>query len=679
MLLTLLKKLDLPRASDLSKTNLYHLIAAYVLISLPMVQLFPIWIPALAVLTIGLKLAAMRFHFVVSKWLALAMLLGFGVLILANAMSLGKEYTGVALLFVFASLKILEAREQRDAFLLMLIYLLLIMGALMAQRSPLAFFYLVTCFLYNIYIQLKIAQPPELGLSLKHNLKSIAKILLVSAPFVIILFFLFPRLDPLWKTPGPPQATTGLSDEMTPNSLTSLAQDGGLAFRVQFDDGQIPPSQLLYWRGPVLVDYDGKTWRRQQNNNAPPQRLRIEPDSKISYRSYHNGATDVWVVPLDMPREVPKNAKINSNFEMIAPNLAGKPMAFSLVSYTQYQTAAISPAQRQQNTFLPPKLFPRSREFAAELRAQSRNDEDFVNRLWQYFRDNDFYYDLEPPRGNANIDTFFFENRVGYCEHYASTFAFMLRSQSVPTRIVTGYQGGERNPVSDEFEVKQLNAHAWTEVYLDGKGWVRYDPTAAVAPNRINRGSPFGSARNTQSISLGARWENTSATFKQLSASLRALNAFWQNWIINYDNDKQNSLWQRLGLGAFKYTAWLLLMLALAPVILLVWWWYRRRQAARYGDVIYRTMQPFFQYLHKHNVAPTASQGLHNWLRVNSDILGACDNNAAQVIHQYYRLRYQTNDTHTAEDLTALTKAITLFIEKHRLQQRQSANTNTAP
>ncbi|PID64403.1 MAG: hypothetical protein CR977_03875, partial [Gammaproteobacteria bacterium] len=217
----------------------------------------------------------------------------------------------------------------------------------------------------------------------------------------------------------------------------------------------------------------------------------------------------------------------------------------------------------------------------------------------------------------------------------------------------------------------QLNAHAWTEVYIADKGWQRYDPTAAVAPNRINRGSPFGSARNTQSIALGARWENDSAAYRQFSATFRALNAFWQNWILNYDSDKQNSLWQRLGLGAFKYVAWLLLVLALIPLLLLIYWWYRRRQAARFGDDIYHALQPLLRHLDNHGLPIKPAQGLRDWLGENRSTLGEAHKHAENVVKHYYQCRYQHGETVSAEALAALNKAIALFIERHRLVLRQ--------
>ncbi len=668
MFLTLLEKIDLPRASDLPKGLMHQLIIAYVLITLPMLGMFPMWIPALALMTVSLKLGSMRWHVPISKWISFGLLVIFTALIIVNSRALGKEYTGVAMLFVFASLKILEAREQRDAFLLMLIYLLLIMGALMAQQSFFAFMYLMVCFLYNIYIQLRIAQPPELNLSMKHNLKAIAKISLASLPFVIILFFLFPRIDPLWQASGKPRAKTGLSDEMTPNSVSTLVQDGGMAFRVQFPDGRIPKNDMLYWRGPVLTDYDGETWRRSKTEYRLRKPSSVDAKSKIQYNIIHDGSTGKWLVPLDIPSIYPKDTAVNDNFELYAPNGISKPTKYTLTSYTTFNTGVLPKSMRLENTALPDDIFPRARQFAETMREQSRDDEDFANRLWQYFRDNEFYYDLEPPAGNADIDTFLFENRIGYCQHYASSFAFLLRSQGVPARVIAGYQGGELNNISKEFEVRQLHAHAWTEVYLPDKGWTRYDPTAAVSPERVNNGTPFGAAGNTNSIAASARWQNDSEMMRKLGASLRAMNSFWQNWVLNYDASQQQSLWQKLGLSAYKQVAWIVLLILLIPVVFLLLWWYRKRQAKHHGDSVYRAMQVFFRYVARQDLPVKPAETLHHWLTVNRDLLGESAPAAERVVKQYYQLRYQhsENELPSSHDSKRLRQAIAAFIRVNK-------------
>ncbi|MGY0398432.1 MAG: transglutaminase family protein [Ostreibacterium sp.] len=663
MFLSVLRKLDLPRAEDLSSRHLYHLIVAYLLIALPIVLQFPWWIAVLIGLVAGLKIIAIRQHWQLSKWLLLPFGVACFMLIAMNTKSIGITYSGVALLLIFSALKLLEAKESRDAFILMLAYLLLILGGLMADEGIVNFIYLILCFFYNIYIQLRIAQPPEVPISLKQNVKMLVKILLICLPFVVGLFFLFPRIDPLWSQPSPPQSTTGLSDEMTPNSLSELSQSGDLAFRVKFNDG-LPSNRLLYWRGPVLVDFDGKTWRRDKNNFQQTKPIKVVGNTRISYTTYHDGTTGIWLLPLDLPSQLAKNTRINNYYEMVSAAAITKPTAFKIVSHTQYLTPKISPVMRQRLSSLPANIFPKTRQLAKQLREKSRNTADFAQKVLDYFSQNPFYYDLSPPVGNADMDKFLFENRIGYCEHYASSFTFMMRSQGVPARVVTGYQGGQKNPVSGEVEVRQYNAHAWSEIYLDGKGWVRIDPTAAVAPERVNSGSPFGSARNTNNISAGARWEVQSEFIRYFSTRLRAMSAFWQNWIINYNNDLQNTLWEKLGLSGIKDIAWILFILILLPIIIIVVWWYRRRQSKSQGDAIWQVMQPFVRQLNKMGLDKPSGMPWRVFITETKE-LGDKQKSAEQVVDYYYRLRYYEVMLNR-EEISHLKKAIEAFIKDVR-------------
>lgn len=642
MFLSQLKRLDIPRAKDLSSSQLFQLMLAYGLISLPLIRLFPMWLTGVVLLTLTLKAVSIAFRLTISKWIALAILIGAIGLVVVNFNQFGKEYAGLALLFVFASLKLLEAKESRDAFLLMLIYCLLIMGALMANKHFFNFIYLVICLLFVVLMQWRIDTPQSARMSWGKQSGALFKLLIISLPFVVGLFYLFPRFQPLWAQPSRPTANTGLSDEMTPNSLTQLVQDGGLAFRVQFD-GDAPPANQQYWRGPVLTQFDGKTWRRSRFTTQPPPTLQVNPDSQIRYTMVHDGETNRWLVPLDLPGEIPSGAEMNRQFEMLASRDLVQPKQFPMMSYARYSLTDINAREREFLTQIPQNIYPKTLALARELRQASATSMDFVNATWQYFRDNEFYYDLEPPLGNDDMDRFLFTNRVGYCEHYASVFAFMMRSQGIPTRVVTGYQGSEYNPISKEYEVRQLHAHAWTEVYIDGQGWVRIDPTAAVAPDRISRADIANSVRNSDALSLGDRWQNQSETVKRLGQSLRALNSFWQNWVINYDEDKQNSLWQKLGLEKIKYVVWLFFILVMLPLVGGVLFWLSRLRQQRLKDPVQKMLQPFMQRLAKHGIIKSPSDSLMALVLAHEAELGDCYSAALAVAYSHQQLRYEMN------------------------------------
>lgn len=661
MLLNTLRRLDLPRAADLSPQQLYHLIAAYLLISLPMVSLFPVWIMLIVALTVGLKVTAIRRHWQLSKWWILPILVLSVMMVVGNAKNIGLDYFSVVLLFVFASLKLLEAREERDAFMLMLVNLLLMLGALMAHDGPLAFIYIIFCFFYNLYIQLRVAQPADLAISWQQNGKTLFKVFLIALPFVVGLFFLFPRINPLWQQPILSQPTTGLSDEMTPNSLAELTQDGGLAFRVKFN-GAIPDNEQLYWRGPVLSDFDGKTWRRKENPKKA-EALNVMENQVFRYTTFHDGETGQWVLPLDMPGKNPPDTKLSEDYEMTM-EASKKPRAFHLISYPRYRTPKLTAETHRHHRLLPVDIFPKTRALAKTIARQSTTPGDFADRVLAYFRDNEFYYDLAAPVGNSDMDTFLFQNRSGYCEHYASTFTFMMRSQGIPARVVTGYQGGAINGVSEEMEVRHYNAHAWSEIYTEDKGWVRYDPTAAIAPERVRYGSPFGSVRNASRIGTGARWENNSKLFKALASRMRAMSAFWQNWIINYNSDKQNSLWQRLGLSRWKDILWIAFIIVLMPIVAVLIAWYRYRQRKNQGDIVHKTMQPFVQALAKAGISKADGQPWQRFIAEQQQ-LAAAKPYAERVVQCYYQLRYHLPHVDKT-DVKELNTAIQLFIQHFR-------------
>lgn len=674
MLLKALRQLDLPQANDLKTNSSYQLTILLFFISLPLLFAFPVWVTGIVLLSVGLKGYAIYRRFRVSRWLILVVFVFAASLLATHFAVLGTALAGVAFLLMMACLKLLEAKTQREAFLLMLVYLLLIMGGLMINQSPLVFFFLFACLLFNLYLPIQAAQPKSIRWSWFHLIKSMGKMTLVATPFVLLLFYFFPRLEPLWKQPSLARLQTGLSEEMSPNGLSTLAQNGGLAFRVAFAPGQrIPPAHQLYWRGPVLVNFDGETWRRAtssqravKNNQAKPiARSETERKSRVAYTIYHNGVTKKWILPLDIPTEWPEQTQWLAGGELQALTEMTQPVSFDLVSHSRYRLLGLSVQQYQENIRLPANRYPRARQLAKRLWSESHeNPDQFIRQLLRYFNENPFYYDLSSPEGNEDIDQFLFTNRVGYCEHYSSAFAFMLRSVGLPARVIVGYQGGKINQISNQLEVKQLNAHAWVEAYLPKKGWLRFDPTAAVAPQRIQTGSPLGVAASAHLIDFRVRLESQLESYRWISDSLRALSGFWQNWIINYNQNKQNALWRWLGFTAMPPLAWILSVFALVPVMGLLVLWYRHRRQQRAGDNIRQAMRPFIHYLWRQGMEYQSTTPLLPFIQTKTaqQVLGEIQPDAERVVKIYYQLRYGDTD----DDLHLLKQAIRTTLRKGR-------------
>ncbi|HEY8431289.1 MAG TPA: DUF3488 and transglutaminase-like domain-containing protein, partial [Sandaracinaceae bacterium] len=373
-----------------------------------------------------------------------------------------------------------------------------------------------------------------------------ARMLVQALPVMLALFVLFPRLSgPLWALPNDPRrAVTGLSDSMTPGDITELAQSDEVAFRVEFSD-VVPPPEALYWRGPVLTVFDGRRWTRSW---ASPMRSLDGIEYLGEPVEYHvtlepNGQG--WIFALDLPREWSgiDRMRMADDYQLVVPpGRTASRRQYRVVSHTSYRTIdSLSDLQRARLTRLPEGSNPRTLALVQGWRARGLDAERIIAEALRMFREQPFRYTLTPPPlGADSVDDFLFETRAGFCGHYASAFAVMMRAAGVPARVVTGYQGGELNTLGGHYTVRQSDAHAWVEVWLEGRGWTRVDPTAAVAPERIELGSAASADGRIASGRLGLG--------RTLRLAWDALDAYWYGWVIGYGEARQRMLLERVGL-----------------------------------------------------------------------------------------------------------------------------------
>ena len=511
------------------------------------------------------------------------------LLVVAGTAGIGWQFhtlfgrdSGVALLVLFMALKPMEMRARRDAMVvIMLGFFLLLTHYFYSQSIPtglwlLACTALLTATLIRLYGG---AQPVR-------AIFRYAGLLLAQAiPFMLIAFVLFPRVSgPLWGLPRDAYSgLTGLSDQMSPGSLNDLIQSGAIAFRVQFADG-IPDQSRLYWRGPVLSDYDGHTWRTRPTGSARPGKPpTIEASGKsFSYVTTLEAHNQRWLLALDLPLKLPDDSVLTSTFEARSrePVLSRARYAFtSSVDFAANRQE--TPLVLQQSLRLPPGINPRARELAAEWQTKFTMPELISNAALRYFRQENFFYTLQPPLlGQQAVDDFLFTTQRGFCEHYASAYVFLMRVAGVPSRVVTGYQGGEVNPIDGYLTVRQSDAHAWAEIWIAGKGWIRVDPTAAVAPSRIERG--IGAAL-PEGDPLPALIRIDSEWLRALRNRLEATNNAWNQWVLGYNPQRQREVLSRLG---FKEPDWrsmtaaLATLCGLALLIVTLWTLYQRTTAS---------------------------------------------------------------------------------------------------
>ena len=483
-----------PRGTDGSLlASLPWTLAALAVSLAPHIPYFPFWISGAFIGCAGWRYFVERQRRMLpSRWIRAGLALACFLGVYFTYSSISGVGPGSALLAIMAGLKLLETRKRRDQFVLLFISIFLVMSSLLREQHLWSLPYMIVSLLTILTAWLRMsASESETP---KQSLRTGSRLLLYAAPLAIAMWVFFPRLSsPFWAVPvDTSQASSGLSDMMSPGDISSLSLSNEVAFRVRFD-GAVPDPRDRYWRGLVLTKFNGRSW----THRGDPVNVGPRADQQISFFGDPIGyevtlepTRQHWVFALDLPREWMLDKTFMGNEQQLArATPIEQRIAYKMVSYPNYQVLT-HPPKNGWYTSLPAGGNQRSKNLAVDMRNAADSDADYIDAVMRMFNQEEFFYTLEPPPlGNSPIDRFLFDTRRGFCEHYASAFAFMMRSAGLPSRIVLGYQGGEINPIGGHLIVRQSDAHAWTEVWLDELGWYRVDPTAAVAPERIEYGT----------------------------------------------------------------------------------------------------------------------------------------------------------------------------------------------
>jgi transglutaminase-like putative cysteine protease len=516
---------------------------------------------------------------------------------LGSIVMLGLQYgtfnglgPGRALLCLLGGLKLLEARGRRDIQVIVMIVYFLCLAALLEGESFWLLAYLIgVCWLTtSALLRLRAASSGDWRRSLRHA----GRLLLQALPIALAFWLFFPRFDgPLWQLPEEPGgARSGLSDSMSPGDITDLALSDEVAFRVRFD-GSAPPPRERYWRGPVLHDFDGRTWRRMEAGpQAVPTLLLRGPAYR--YTVSLEPTQHDWLFVLDRPASWDAaHAVFTGDFMLLQPGPLTRPLDLLATSYPEAGAAdPPTPAARRRDTLLPPDRNRRTLALARRLRAAHPDDRGYVDAVLDLFRREPFFYTLTPARLDADpVDGFLFDTRRGFCGHYASAFATLMRAGGIPARVVTGYQGGTYNRFAGYWILRQSDAHAWDEIWLDGLGWSRVDPTAAVAPERVEHGL---NDLVTAGAPLVSRWQQRTPWLSDLRLRLDALRQVWRERILRFDSRSQDALlaWLQVPEPDGQKLA---LALALCLVAGMFWltWQVRRDARVRPRDAVVRAFE----------------------------------------------------------------------------------------
>lgn len=551
--------------------DLAWLLCALALVLAPHATRVPLWVTGLTLCLYG-----WRVYFTLnrgplpSRWLLVGVAVVGMIGVWMEGRTLFGRSSGIMLLMLFSGLKLLETRTHRDAAIAVFLgYFLIVTNFLSTQSIPTAAAMVVSVFMLTTTL---------VGLSAPHrplraNLRTAGTILAHAAPAALVLFLLFPRVQgPLWGLPQDAYTgVSGLSDSMSPGNLAKLVLSDAIAFRAAFE-GQPPPHRQLYWRGPVLWDFDGRTWKAgwaHAGEHSPAE----GEGPRYRYSVVLEPHQREWMFALEAPASVPERARLAPDGTIVAPGPIRSRMRYELSSIALTERRRDeSTAVLRRATRLPSDASPRARALAAEWRASAGTADEIVERGIEFLRAGRYTYTLEPALlGEHAVDDFLFRTKEGFCEHFASAFVFLMRAAGVPARVVMGYQGGETNTFDRIITVRQSDAHAWAEVYLQGRGWVRIDPTAASNPRRVDAGLT-GAVPNAQPLPFLTRTDLE--WLRGLRHRWEALAHQWNVWVLGYNAERQRDMLSFVGIPDSDWrelTAALFTILGVITAGLLAW------------------------------------------------------------------------------------------------------------
>ena len=653
--------------AEINKNVLIFLLTSIGLIALPHIyHISTAVFSFFTLLLIWRFIGIWRSHWLPNRFLIfLLTLTGIFLLYSQHQGIIGRD-AGTSLFITALGLKLLEIKQERDLYLI--IYLAFIVAAsqfLYEQNILMAGYILfVCCVLLATLISINSIKRDNLL-----ALKTAATLIIQAVPIAVVMFVLFPRVEaPRWMLfNNPNEARSGLSDSMEPGSISKLGLSGELAFRVKFD-GAIPPLNQRYWRGPVLSLTDGKRWTQTKNMFFKRFQDKIEYKGRpYRYTLMMEPQHKNWVFALDMPEQFASKLSMNANYQLTTSESPDKRAEYKVTSYSDYNTGYITRTEYRENLQLPDPPSARVIDLVTRLHGFEASPEKFIEALMQHFKQEQFIYTLMPPLMEDNpIETFLFDQRAGFCGHYASAFVYLMRVADIPARVVTGYQGGELNTVGNFLEIRQANAHAWAEVWLNNRGWVRIDPTTAIEPERIEQNIDIDQQIASGAVSFIAIDSEVAQSLSWLKEARQlwgSLDYSWQRWVINYSAANQSRFLSSLGIQTLKQMIyWLVVIIALLTGML-SWILLRRKpQSIEKVLIIY---QQFCNKLAKAGLFRKPGEGAIDFADRIKQTYPEHSEAVDGITGLFVKLRYGRQST--PEDLDELKKQVALFKIQNRV------------
>jgi transglutaminase-like putative cysteine protease len=618
--------------------TLTALLAVLAAVAAPHAARLPLWLTAV-VAAVGLWRVGMAWRGWSGprRWLKVALTAGLGAGVAASYGTLVGLEAGTALITAMGALKLLEMRRRRDTLVLIYLgYFLVVTQFLYTQAVPVALYLLagvwgLTAVLIAVTRETPGDRPWVHG-------RLAAVLVAQGLPLMVILFILFPRVSgPLWGLPEQGAAVTGLDDHLSPGAISRLSRSGAVAFRAEFAD-EPPAADRRYWRGPVFTRFDGRSWRppRRRAGEAPEAAGTGAP---VAYTVMLEPHRQRWLFALDLPAVAPEGGRLSANMAPLAGERVRQVRRYRARSHPDFRLQPRRLPDRARYLRLPDEVQPRARALARGWRRAGADPAAVVERGLTYFRRGGFRYTLTPPTpGKAWVDGFLFETRAGFCGHFAGAYAFLMRAAGVPARVVTGYLGGAMHPGGDYMMVRQSDAHAWVEVWLDGRGWLRVDPTTAVSPERARDGLG-GAVASGEPVPMMARPERS--WLKAARLQLDALDTAWNRWVLAYGPELQRRLLSRFGLGEWPRMVVALAVALVAAGGLVAAWVLVRRRPAR--DPAAAAFARFERRLARAGLVRSPGEGPRDFGRRAAAALPEQAAAVDAITDRYLRLRYAAN------------------------------------
>ncbi len=645
-----------PSSYLLSSKQIFWILLSVTISVLPHIPRLPLWFPLLLIgVVLSRWLTAIKRSKPLPKALIVLITLStFITIVYFQGFKLNREIS-VTILAAMTVLKILETWKKRDAWMVVTLCYFVILTRFFYSQDLLLVIYLLLSVLVITHTLFILQHDNKKDFLDKREIKQTLGLLATGLPLAVLFFLFFPRLgSPIWGSPdffG--SGKTGIGDSMSPGSISQLFNDDSTAFRATFN-GNIPKNSDLYWRGPVLWDFDGKTWQTNQIQTSKNfSNFGRDKGTYVSYEVELEPTGQKYLFALDYVNRAPPDSTLKPDQQLITENDVNQLRHYSALSQlkTYNSNEILSPEDFARLKYLPPSFNPKTKALIQQWKRQVNSPLALIKKILTLFTTDEFYYSYSPPllKGNT-VDQFLFETKSGFCEHYASAFTVMMRAAGIPARVVTGYQGGILN--KDYLLVKQSDAHAWAEVWIYQKGWLRVDPTAAVSPLRVEKGSQALISQNSRN------WLDTSWS-RKLGERYDAVRHNWNKWVRQYNAVKQKAIFKVIGFDSINGRSIIIVLgtiMVVTTLLVLLFLYINRpkRTESRY-DKIYKK---FTQLFVKQGLKIEENYGILEFSDHASQHFPRCKNSIHQFSTLYLKLRFAKTTNNQAKLDNRLVKII---------------------